>query len=124
MEARAGMARNPERTQSTAEAAVARTGVARRHGRARRARSPDWRSSAASPDDDALRRAHGVLAEAVIAHDERYWPLFEILDEELRKREARKKALAARFSHDDIMDLRARRRRRRTARPGPGGRSS
>ena len=36
--------------------------------------------------DDQLRRARTIAAEVVATHSDRYVPLFEILDQELRRR--------------------------------------
>lgn len=63
--------------------------------------------------DDQLRHARSVVAEIVATHDEKYAPLFEILDNEMKRRDARARAINQTIAKYDFEKLRAARRKRR-----------
>ena len=61
--------------------------------------------------DKDLHRAHAVLAEVVKLYDGRFWPLYSIVDEEVKRRERMRADLEQRFADDDLKRRRAQRRR-------------
>lgn len=56
------------------------------------------------------------MAEIVATHDAKYAPLFEILDDEVKRREARARAIKRTVAVTDIDQLRAARRSNRSKR--------
>ena len=76
-----------------------------------------------SVSDQSLKRARDVAAEVVVAYDDKYFPLFEILEEEVKRRESKRKSLARDLDIDTIVRRRARRRNPRTDHPARGVRS-
>jgi hypothetical protein len=56
----------------------------------------------AEPTLDQLKRARATMAELIQAHGEKYWPLFQRLDEACRDRESRAKRLADAMALPDI----------------------
>lgn len=63
--------------------------------------------------DEQVRHARNIIAEIVATHDEKYAPLFEILDNEVKRREARAQSIKKTIALTDIGKLRAARRKRR-----------
>lgn len=56
----------------------------------------------AEPSAAQLWRARATMAELVRAHGDKYWPLFQRLDEACRDRESRAKRLADAMALPDI----------------------
>ena len=73
--------------------------------------------------DKDLHRAHAVLAEVVRLHDDRFWPLYSIIDKEVKRRETMRVDLTRRFADDDLRRRRARRRKTRRTLRERGARS-
>ena len=73
--------------------------------------------------DKDLHRAHAVLAEVVKLYDNRFWPLYSIIDNEVKERERMRADLAHRFSNEDLKRRRARRRKNRRNPRGRDARS-
>lgn len=71
--------------------------------------------------DEEVRRARNVIAEIVTTHDEKYAPLFEILDVELQRREKRAQQIRGLVSKTDLSKMRAMRRKRQKNRQGRDG---
>lgn len=63
--------------------------------------------------DNLLKQAHAIAAEVVAIHSQRYIPLFEILDHELRRREECRARAVDSISQEQLMTRRAQRRKRR-----------
>ena len=71
--------------------------------------------------DEEVRQARNVIAEIVATHDEKYAPLFEILDVELQRREKRAQQIRGLVSKADLTKMRAMRRKCQKNRSGKGG---
>ena len=80
-------------------------------------------SLAMAVSDEKLKRARDVAAEIVATYDVKYAPYLDILNTEIKRREARADLIAQTLSAHDITELRARRRKRRKNLPGKGARS-
>jgi len=63
--------------------------------------------------DEQLRQARQVAAEIVATHDPKYAPYFEILDTEMKRRQARYQLIHETVANTDAAKLRAQRRKRR-----------
>ena len=87
-------------------------------------RAPALRDShSMAVSDDNLKRARDVAAEIVATYDVKYAPYLDILNTEIKRREARADLIAQTLSARDIIELRAQRRKRRKNLQGRGARS-
>lgn len=66
-----------------------------------------------SVTDDELRRAHAIVVDVIARHSHKYMPLFEVLDDELRRREALARRLKNRLYAVESGNLSVRRRKKR-----------
>lgn len=66
-----------------------------------------------SVTDDELRRAHAIVVDVIARHSDKYMPLFEVLDDELRRREALARRLKNRLYAVESGNLSVRRRKKR-----------
>ena len=73
--------------------------------------------------DDQLKRARAIAAEIITAHSDRYGPLFDLLDQELQRREKRRTLVRRCLTGTQLTRLRAQRRKRRRNLTGRDGQS-
>lgn len=66
--------------------------------------------------DEDVRQARRILAEIVTTHDAKYAPLFEILNDEVERREALSLAIEKVIAKSDLQEVRSARLARRRKR--------
>lgn len=63
--------------------------------------------------DETLKHARAIAAEIASTYDAKYMPIYEILDEEVKRRAASAEKVRLALSGTDLIKLRAKRQKRR-----------